>query len=248
MSRLIAFGDSFVVGDLDDFGPTDAPYYNPDFPPTHGMSFNDRLEYLKYNVSFASIIAKALDLELVNLAVRGSSNYAQLDILLEFVSDNKLQPDDIIFFGITTTIRDRRRVDGKPMWVKQNDGIEEHDLFIVLSVLDSLSKKYSVPIIKLNLFDNPLISNPCNLNFKFDNYLGWDLKSNTMSDIINDTWGQPTEIRALDYIKIQFRPRVKKAYEYLWTWNRHPSIEGHKKVADWLMNNVKYFQTKSLVQ
>jgi hypothetical protein len=233
MSRLIAFGDSFVVGDLDDFGPTDGNY-NPKFPPTHGMTPGEREKYLKYNVSFVSIIAKELDRELAIMAVRGCSNYAQLDQLIFFISRGELKPDDIIMFGMTTTCRDRamRHPCTDVAW----DKFLVLDLVYILSTLDSMSKKYSVPIYKFNLFDNPLVGQPFSFNFDFyfDNYIGWDLKANTLTDILNDTWGHNIS----DRYPYHTHMTVKEEYEQFWTWNRHPSEEGHKKIARWFLKEV----------
>jgi hypothetical protein len=233
MQRILAFGDSFIVGDLDDFGPDDVNY-NPKFPPTHGMRYEERLEYLKYNISFVSIIAQRLNKELLNFASRGSSNFNQLDQLIFFISSGNLKPDDIIMFGITTTYRDRFSL--QPMVKNTPLHPTTLDLIYVLSVLDSISKKYEVPIIKFNLFDNPLIELPISFNFDFSfkNYLGWDLKANTLSDIINDTWGDSITKKYSFHTQM----KIKEGYEQFWTWNRHPSVEGHKKLANWFLNNV----------
>ena len=50
MTTLHAFGDSFIVGDQDDF-----LHEVPDAP--HQMDWDERLEYLKTQVSFVSILA-----------------------------------------------------------------------------------------------------------------------------------------------------------------------------------------------
>lgn len=233
MTRIIAFGDSFVVGDLDDFGPTDVNY-NPKFPSTHNMGYEERLEHLKYNVSFVSIIAQQLNKGLLNLASRGSSNFNQIDQLIFFISSGNLKPDDMIMFGITTTYRDRFSLQPNVKNTPLHPTIL--DLIYILSVLDTISKKYSVPIIKFNLFDNPLIglANSFNFDFCFDNYVGWDLKANTLTDIINDTWGNDINQKYPFHTEV----KVNKEYEQFWTWNRHPSIEGHKKIANWFLNNV----------
>ena len=170
MSRIIAFGDSFVVGDLDDFGKNDVNY-NPKFPPSHNMGYEERLEYLKYNISFVSIIAQKLNKELLNLASRGSSNFNQLDQLLFFISSGNLKPNDMIMFGITTTYRDRFSL--QPTIKNTPVHLTTLDLIYVLSILDSISKKYAVPIIKFNLFDNPTIGLPNSFDFDFcfENYL-----------------------------------------------------------------------------
>jgi len=233
MSRILAFGDSFVVGDQDDYGPNDVNY-NPKIPTTHSMGPNEREQYLKYNVSFAALIAKQLGKELLNFAVRGTSNFSQIDQLLLFIGNGKLQQDDLILFGISTTVRDRSII--YPSTDLEWDKFSVLDLVYILSTLDSISKKYSVPIIKFNLFDNPLVGQSFNFDFDFayDNYIGWDVKANTLSDVINDTWAMPINERHPYHTHMM----VKPDYEQYWTWNRHPSIEGHKKLADWFLKQV----------
>ena len=76
-----AFGDSFVVGDQDDY--INDKNTDPESAPTHNMSEATRTEYLKYNVSFAALIAKQLDTKLKNHAVRGTGNFPQLDLLFD---------------------------------------------------------------------------------------------------------------------------------------------------------------------
>ena len=243
MKRILAFGDSFVFGDQDDFGPGDCNY-DPKYH-THGMSDFEREIYLKNHVSFVALLAKELNCSLVNSAQRGSGNYPQLDHLLEFIEEKKLDSGDVILFGITTTARDRidqpnpplppsyHRIFNKEFAVKGY--VDRFDLFYILSTLDVISKMYNVPIIKFNLFDNPLCDPLKNINFKFDNYLGWDLKANTLINILNDDWG--TDIgRPVFHTDIQPKPDYEKFY----TWNRHPSELGHRKIANWFLENINW--------
>jgi hypothetical protein len=241
MKRILAFGDSFVVGDQDDFGPQDFNY-NPAFPPTHNMPYDVRFEYLKNNVSFVSLLAKEFNCTLINFAERGCGNYIQLDKLLEFIEEGKLEQGDLILFGITSTLRDRNGIpDIKgqfPIALQEskNKGyVDKFDLFYVLSALDAISKFYNVTIIKFNLFDNPLCNSPSNLNFNFENFIGFNLKANTLVNILNDNWGH--DINRPVY-HTQIKP--KSEHEQYYTWNKHPSILGHKKIAAWFLNNVNW--------
>ena len=87
-----AFGDSFVVGDQDDFVHDHPAGVVPD----HNMGYDDRLEFLKYEVSFAAIIAKNYNQQMKNYAVRGSGNLPQIDRLFNELVAGTIAPDDII--------------------------------------------------------------------------------------------------------------------------------------------------------
>ena len=247
MKRILAFGDSFVVGDLDDFGPNDpAKNHNPQFPPTHGMNYDTRLKYVMNNVSFVSLIAKDFNCPLINLAGRGSGNYQQLDNLLEFIEEKGIQPGDVILFGITSTIRDRIDQPNPPppnrhsifnKHIAVKGYVDRFDLFYILSTLDVVSRTYNVPIIKFNIFDNAVYDPLKNIKFNFDNYLGQGLKANTLINILNDDWGQDIP-RPVFHTSI----KPKADYEQYYTWNRHPSELGHRKIADWFLKNVDWEQ------
>ena len=65
--RLWTYGDSFVAGDQDIPGRVDA--------------IEEYTKYNRYNVSFASHLANALNVELINRGISGCSNFVQLDKL-----------------------------------------------------------------------------------------------------------------------------------------------------------------------
>ena len=94
-NTLHAFGDSFIVGDQDDF------LHN------HNMTYDERVEYLKNNVSFVSILAKHYGYSLKNQSERGSGNFPQLDRLWLNLTNGVIKEGDIVLFGLTTFIRDR---------------------------------------------------------------------------------------------------------------------------------------------
>jgi len=250
MRRIIALGDSFVVGDLDDFGP--GHNYNPDFPPTHGMGYTERETYLRYNVSFVSLISKQLNYELVNIATRGSGNYRQLDNLMEFISNNTLTPDDIILYGICTTTRDRRSIfidDSMPHHQQpgaciknatgqQDADVELYDLFYILSILNQISTTYNVRIIKFNIFDNTLDNfKDSKFIYKTNDFIGQEFKTNTLVDILNDTFGILSNEGKKPY---HIHLKIDKDYEKFYTWNKHPSILGHQKLAEWFLRNIDF--------
>lgn len=244
--QLHAFGDSFIVGDQDDFlheVPT----------ATHGMQWSERLEYLKTQISFVSILARHYGYDLKNYAERGSGNYPQIDRLWTNLINGNIKHGDLVLFGITTTIRDRfmlHEVDrctsdkfgafmvDRNLLDKNSDRqrLLELDYFYILSLLDQLSKKFNIRIIKFNLFDNSLdhanstITDLCQV----DDFVGWATPGNTLVDILNDSWGH-----GVFYTFAHEEIKIPAGYEYLYTAKKHPSIQGHKKIADWwILNNI----------
>lgn len=242
MITLHAFGDSFVVGDQDDV-PSDL----------HGISWEQRLEYLKTQVSFVSILARHYGYELKNYAERGSGNYPQIDRLWINLANGTIKEGDVILFGITTTIRDRfllHEVDrctskhsgpymvDRSLIAKDSDRqrLLELDYFYILGLLDQMSKKFRIKIIKFNLFDNsldhasPAVTDVCQV----DDFVGWATPGNTLIDILNDSWGQ-----GVFYTFAHEEIQIPVGYEHLYTAKKHPSTEGHKKIANWwILNNI----------
>jgi len=246
--KIHAFGDSFVVGDQDDF-THELP---ADISPSHNQSYDERLEYLKYNVSFAALVARYLGFGFSNHAVRGSGNYPQLDKLWHQLATKNIKQNDLVFFGITTLSRDRQQalylekavnngfgeclVDRELLVQKKPEELCWIDYFYILSVLEQLGKTFNVKIIKFNLFDNPLdyASEDVSKLYGFSDLVGWDLKGNTLIDVINDTWGQNVPHTYHNLIQ------VPAGYECYYTRNKHPSIEGHIKIANWIIKNVNF--------
>jgi hypothetical protein len=251
-NTLHAFGDSFIVGDQDDF----LHQKDPNVKPTHKMQYSERLHFIKYNISFVSILAKHYRYDLENYAVRGSGNYPQLDRLWAKLTEGKIKSGDIVLFGLTTMERDRvllhrysfdstvneftgpclidRDLISKEQMVANGERpILERDFYYITATLTQLSEQFNVPIIKFNLWDNALynsseqIKNVC----KVKDFVGYDVPGNTVIDILNDTWGTPTIHPFHTDLKIQ------PAYEHLYTYYRHPSVEGHKKIAQWWIDN-----------
>lgn len=250
MNRILAFGDSFVLGDQDDFLPPDCNY-NPNYPPQHNMDYDQRIEYLKSNVSFAALIAKELNYDYINFALRGLGNFVQLDRLLFFIKSGNLRKTDIILFGLTTNGRDRislmfdlcdkkstevRIIDYELKEDRNWDTIEEFDYFYIISVLDMISKKYKVPTIKFNLFSNTLFNTKGCVDYRSDNFIGFGLPNNTLIDVLNDIWGLTGKDKHVYHTEI----KIPKGYEKFYTWNKHPSIEGHKKISTWFLDIVDW--------
>ena len=79
------------------------------------------------------------------------------------------------------------------------------------------------------------------LDYNSDNFIGLDTNNNTLIDVLNDTWGSSSFIKDVYHTEI----KVPIGYEHLYTWNRHPSIEGHKKIADWFFNIIDWDNLKN---
>ena len=256
MATLHAFGDSIMVGDLDDY----LHLKDPNVKPNHRMQYNVRVEYLKYNVSFVSILAKHYGYDLKNYSVRGSGNYPQLDRVWHNLVNGNIKSGDIVLFGVSTVERDRlilqtfafdptvnektgphlidRDLLSKENWVANGEQpILDMDFYYINAILSQLSKQFDVKIIRCNLGDNALYQASDSIRHicKIENFVGIDTIVNTIYHILNDTWGQP--IVYPSNIDRHKNLKVAPEYEYLYTYYRHPSAEGHKKIAQWWIDN-----------
>jgi hypothetical protein len=243
---LHAFGDSFVQGDQDDF----LHDLQPGVVPNHNMNFLERVEYLRNNVSFASIIAKRLGYDYKNYAERGSGSYPQIDKLWNNLIDNTIIDGDIVLFGITTISRDRssahkfeesisssyaeRIADRTMLLTGAFKQLHEADYFYILSVLSQIETTFNIKIIKFNLFDNPLDDSKNHIHklFNFNNFVGNGLIGNTLVDILNDTWGSNNRYPYHTALSIPDK------FQHLYTVKKHPSINGHLKIAEWFLKNT----------
>ena len=243
---LHAFGDSFILGDQDDF----LHVKDPNVTPTHTMPYGERVEYLKTHVSFVSILAKHYGYTLKNYAERGSGNFPQLDRLWLGLVDGSIKSGDMVLFGLTSFIRDRFQLTGfkkstnstecgptlvdRELITKHLEKILEVDFYYVVNMLDRISEQFDITIIKFNIFDNALyqstqeLKNICNVK----DFIGYNLPGNTLLDILNDTWGSNSS-NQFDHTKITVSPD----HNHLYTFYRHPSVEGHKKIANWWIDN-----------
>jgi len=239
--RLWTYGDSFVAGDQDIPGRIDA--------------IEEYTNYNRYNVSFASHLARKLDVELINRGISGCSNFVQLDKL--FLDASSIKKDDIVLFGLTTAWRDRVTIPYTcPEYLKDTRGpallhrelVSEKynlektatiDLFYVLSVIEKIEKIFNIKVVKFNLFHDSIaesLEEDKNF-FKFDNFIGLGLDGNTILDVLTDNWGNKIS-RISDHSK--WKPPVE--YKHLFTQKSHPNIEGHKKIAVWLETELRKMQ------
>jgi hypothetical protein len=236
MTKLFAFGDSFIVGDQDDF------------TNLRGLKdYNEHIEFLKTNISFVSLLAKHYNLEYHNFAVRGSGNFPQIDKILQCFDQKMINEGDVILFGITTLTRDRVNLldhtkvkswDYGPTVIDRDlvprgiNDIMRYDLFYILSVLDRIRSTYKVKILAFNIFDN--LYSWCGYVdldiYDFDFLLGGKSFGNTLVDIVNDSWGKLTRHPYHD------RLIAPDGYERFYTKNKHFSVAGHCKVFEWFVN------------
>jgi len=240
MKTIHAFGDSFTVGDQEDFDQY--------------KDFGERLEYVRYNISYISHVAKELRLNLVNHAERGSGNFPQIDKLYLGLISGDIKSTDVVFFGLSTSCRDRSSCIELPKSTSDSWGesvvdrnlllsgdfqtISELDYFYALSVIDQLRKKFNIRIVVMQAFDHCLDQKPAlKYLFKFEDFIGCDLINSTFIDILNDTWGRKDLklLRGQNHVTLE----VPDGYEHLYTKDRHPSIVGHKKIAQWILDNIK---------
>jgi hypothetical protein len=239
--RLWTYGDSFVAGDQDIPGRVDA--------------IEEYTKYNRYNVSFASHLANALNVELINRGISGCSNFVQLDKL--FLDAPSIKEDDIVLFGLTTAWRDRVTIPYTcPEYLKDTRGpallhrelvSKKHnlektatiDLFYVLSVIEKIEKIFNIKVVKFNLFHDSIAESleEDKEFFKFDNFIGLGVNGNTILDVLTDNWGNKIS-RISDHSK--WKPPAE--YKHLFTQKSHPNIEGHKKIAVWLATELKKMQ------
>jgi hypothetical protein len=233
--KIWAYGDSFVAGDQDIPGRVDAVLENT--------------EYNRYNVSFASVLAKELGVPLINRAISGCSNFVQLDQL--WMDSAAILPDDLVLVGLTTPWRDRFMIPHfAPEFIKDTRGpglvdrtlLNGHprsrvalvDFFYTLSVIEKIEKIHTLNIIKFNLFHNALqdASEEDLKKFNFNKFIGLNTPGNTLLDVLTDNWGNSIP-RISDHSKW-----VPEVNSHLFTRNSHPNIEGHKKIATWLREYI----------
>lgn len=232
--KLYSYGDSFVAGDQDIPGRIDA--------------IDEYMEYNRYNVSFASVLAKKLGISLINRGISGCSNIVQLDQL--WVDSKYITSSDLVIFCFSTPWRDRfsirheyleffeetkgRKLLNKPLFDDNTERIAILDFFYVLSVIEKLEEIHNFKVIKFNAFHNVFdnISNDDLTKFKFNNFIGLHTPGNTLLDVLTDNWGNSIP-RISDHSK--WKPTVN---QHLFTRKSHPNIEGHKKIAEWLYNQL----------
>jgi len=232
--KIYAYGDSFVAGDQD--------------IPERVDAIPENMEYNRYNVSFASVLAKELGVELINRGISGCSNFVQLDQL--FIDSEQISSNDLVLFGFSSPWRDRWTIPTYgPDFLKPTKGpalvdrnlikskthrVGVVDFFYTLSVIKQLQEIYKFRVVAFNSFHNVLKDASVKdlEKFNFDNFVGIKDSGNTLLNVLSNTWG---ENDGIDDHTV-WTPPV--GLEYLFTRNKHPSIEGHKKIAHWLYEYI----------
>lgn len=196
--KIHAFGDSFVMGDQDDF-LEETKWIDQ---PTHGMAHYDRVQYLRHNVSFASHIACRLNAELINYAVGGCGNQMQIDYLYNETLAGNISADDIVLFGFTTSWRGRVLIrpaaERAGLLINLGDNSFNDEELICRDCLyahvltSKLQQQYQFKLIAFNLFHNVTDSSEF-----YKHLLGYQYPTNTLIDILNDTWGQITHLQII---------------------------------------------------
>lgn len=229
---IYAFGDSFVQGFQDKEIDSNTDYYERD------------------KISFVSKIAESLNRDFKNYAIRGSSNFVQLDLLLDKVKN--INKGDTVLFGITSTVRDRTAIvfnnkhiiaDEAPhnlVWKKIGEltgRMTTNDFYFTLSTLNQIEKDFDISIIKFNTFENQWSSldgiDKNKINVK--NFIGHDIENNTLFDIVNDTYGNDKKSHSV-YNTSELS--VSNGNEIYFTSKKHPNELGHQKIADWFLKNI----------
>jgi hypothetical protein len=235
--KIWAYGDSFVAGDQDIPGRIDA--------------IKEHADYNKDNISFISHLANMLEIEYVNRAVSGSGNFPQVDKLL--TDTRSFEKQDIILFGITSTWRDRFSLPTQyPAILEKNRGpflidldlyesksfdlIPIFDLLYVTNMLDAIEKNYGIRIFKFNCFHDVYIESDEHFKnfFNPSNYIGFGKIGNTLTDILMDSWDRDSKSNH-DHAAI----KISKNQKRFFTVKNHPSLLGHKKLAEWFYNYLK---------
>jgi hypothetical protein len=231
--KLWAYGDSFIAGDQDLKGIDNA---DPNV-----------IHYNRYNVSFVAHLAKKLDRDPINRAVPGCGNYPQLDLLMLDVKN--IHKEDTVIFSFTTLWRDRFMLPIKynifdnnsaPAFLDQSLNEDQKnipivDFFYINSILKNVELTYGFKIIKFFAFHDSN-QDEHSIQFKkfdFERFIGLNQTGNTLLDVLTDNWGNPVP-RISDHSK--WIP--PKEYQKYFTSKAHPSIEGHKKIADWLYKEI----------
>jgi hypothetical protein len=232
--KIWAYGDSFTAGDQD--------------LPDHGDSDLNVLKRNRYEVSWAAQLAKILDCELTNRAVPGTSNFPQIDMLVSDLPN--INTNDLIFFGITSPLRERfwlaerakkffirlrrkEQVSLGGQWLVETNKIHDidhlnyTDFLFTVAMLEKLEQLHNIKIIKFNAF----IDMQCNVK----NFIGHNTPGNSLLHLITGNWGK----KNVNLTKAHVNSNNNyKDYGHLVTSKLHPNFKGHTKIAEWMHGNI----------
>ena len=100
------------------------------------------------------MIAKELNYELVNLATAGSGNELQINLMKDYLIDNKINPTDIIIWQIASleTLTLRVKIDQYPEVKILNDHLPRHMNHFVMKTKNKFDDEYRLDL----LFHSPM--------------------------------------------------------------------------------------------
>jgi hypothetical protein len=227
--KIWAYGDSFVAGDVD--GP-------------RGDSELEQLQKNRYETSWAAQLSQILNCELTNRAVSGTSNFPQIDNLIADI--DQIQKDDLVFFGITSALRERSWLFSRAkefyktlktkeeyslggQWLvetsklEDTDHLEKTDFLFTVAMLEKLEEIYNIKIIKFNAFAEMQCPSA-------KNFIGNNIPGNTLLHLVTDNWG----VAGVDLFKAHIRADPTGINSKLLTKRCHPNYQGHTKIARWI--------------
>jgi hypothetical protein len=247
MIKLYAFGDSWMVGHKGDFYKH---FLERNETPTHNMKdYGEYENYLKNTTSVPALLSKYYNLELVNSASGGSGNFPQLDKLFRLLTLGKISKNDIVFFGLTSTYRDRScmgrsgyvedvlRPDmgefivDRDLFKNQTNELMIYDHFLLLSTLEKLQQVYNFKLLVMNLWNNPINDLQFLHDCKWKSLMGGEFLTNTWYDIIRENYGNAGS-------SFWCSPEtLDEKFKNLMAWDHHPNQLGYEKIVTWFINN-----------
>lgn len=232
--KIWAYGDSFTAGDQD--------------IPRQGDSELNVLKKNRYEVSWAAQLSKMLNCDLKNRAVSGTSNFPQIDMLVADLPN--INTDDLVFFGITSPLRERIRLADRAkkfftrlqhkekvalggQWLVETNKIhdikhlEYTDFLFTVAMLEKIEQLHNIKIIKFNAF----IDVQCDVK----NFIGHDTPGNSLLHLVTGNWGKENINLAQAHVNAN---NNYKDYGNLVTSKLHPNFKGHTKIAEWMHGNI----------
>jgi hypothetical protein len=189
-------------------------------------SFGDswtRGEGVEHEDTFSFAIGKKLKLDVINCGVSGASNHHIVTNALGF--KNNFSKDDLIIINYTTPHRDENKIDPLKLRVFP----------YIVDKLENGLKGYNV--ISTQAF-NPIFGYDYELEFNPNpsSFMEWGKTNNTMVDIITNNWlvDEPNNIFLAE------SGGVSKNRSMFAEDGKHPSVLGHKAIADKLLTYIKY--------
>ena len=236
--RLITLGDSWVYGVGTEYkeGMTETEYRD--------------MAWKESKNCFRHLVSDQLGLENLNLSVGGSSNQTQFRLALEtFFGDNKIAPtdSDVVLWGITSVFRTELwytdQEEFKSLFLPDGSAVgkilatrhhnEDEEIKILghqMSLWNSYFKSKNIKNYWFNIF------NDHSWGIEIDNLLFQD--SSMLSMLINDT--EKNDIYHIsDWQFTDRKIKLAKELKLVNPISGHPTIKGHKMIADILIKEMQ---------